>query len=84
LNDSFFDLGGHSLMATRLIFNLKQALDVDFPLEVLLKNPSVTAISNTIQEIKSNPAYKQQTLDLNAEVVLDSLIKVTKLPKNRF
>ena len=76
LNDSFFDLGGHSLMATRLIFNLKQTLDVDLPLEVLLKNPSVKAIASTIVAIKSNPDYKQQTLNLNNEVVLDSLIKV--------
>jgi acyl transferase domain-containing protein/thioesterase domain-containing protein/acyl carrier protein len=39
--DSFFDLGGHSLVAVRLFAKVKKAFGVDFPISVLFEAPTV-------------------------------------------
>ncbi|ANT60179.1 polyketide synthase [Salipiger sp. CCB-MM3] len=39
--DSFFDLGGHSLIAVRLFAMVKKAFRVDFPISVLFEAPTI-------------------------------------------
>ena len=36
-DDSFFDLGGHSILGTRMIFELRKKLNVEIPLGVIFK-----------------------------------------------
>ncbi|WP_420005369.1 type I polyketide synthase [Arenibacterium sp. LLYu02] len=46
--DSFFDLGGHSLIAVRLFAQIKRSFGVDFPMSVLFDAPSVAALAARI------------------------------------
>ncbi len=41
VDDSFFDLGGHSLIAVRLFAMVKKAFQVDFPISVLFEAPTI-------------------------------------------
>jgi acyl transferase domain-containing protein/thioesterase domain-containing protein/acyl carrier protein len=41
VEDSFFDLGGHSLIAVRLFAMVKKAFHVDFPISVLFEAPTI-------------------------------------------
>ena len=41
VEDSFFDLGGHSLIAVRLFAMVKKAYQVDFPISVLFEAPTI-------------------------------------------
>ena len=48
IDDSFFDLGGHSLIAVRLFAQIKKAYRIDFPISVLFEAPSIRKIAALI------------------------------------
>ena len=48
VEDSFFDLGGHSLIAVRLFAMVKKAWRVDFPISILFEAPTVAACAALI------------------------------------
>jgi amino acid adenylation domain-containing protein len=49
--DSFFDLGGHSLMAARLMLMLRAASGIDLPLRLLFERPTAAALSGAVEEL---------------------------------
>lgn len=48
VEDSFFDLGGHSLIAVRLFAMVKKAYRVDFPISILFEAPTIAACARLI------------------------------------
>lgn len=56
-NDSFFDLGGHSILATRMIFALRKKLLVDVPLGLIFSHPTISAFAKEIEKLSGNAAY---------------------------
>ena len=48
IHDSFFDLGGHSLSATRANTRLRQRLEVDLELRTLFEYPVLEDLANQI------------------------------------
>ena len=47
-DDSFFDLGGHSLIAVRLFASVKREFGVEFPISVLFEAPTIADIAERI------------------------------------
>ena len=50
IQDNFFELGGYSLIAVRLIAELKKKYKVEYPLSMLFEAPTVEACANLIRE----------------------------------
>ncbi|HEX6770050.1 MAG TPA: amino acid adenylation domain-containing protein, partial [Candidatus Binatia bacterium] len=51
IHDNFFDLGGHSLMAIRLISRIRDTFKLDLPLRDIFETPTVSGIAQRLQEI---------------------------------
>jgi acyl transferase domain-containing protein/thioesterase domain-containing protein len=50
VNDSFFDVGGHSLIAVRLFRLIYQAYGVDLPISVLFRAPTIAECAVLIEQ----------------------------------
>lgn len=49
VQDNFFDLGGHSLIAVRLFTMIKKAFQADFPISVLFEAPTIEGCAELIR-----------------------------------
>jgi len=56
VEDSFFDLGGHSLIAVRLFAQIKRSFGVEFAMSVLFDAPTVAALAQRIDKEAGPPA----------------------------
>ena len=50
VEDNFFDLGGHSLIAVRLFAKVKATFSVDFPISILFEAPTIRKCAEMIAE----------------------------------
>ena len=50
IHDNFFDLGGHSLAATRVVSQVIKHFQVDLPLQSLFQSPTVAEMTRLITE----------------------------------
>ncbi len=66
INDSFFDLGGDSLLATRIIERVATRFKVDLPMKVLFESPTVAKVAGTLVVDKT-------TDEQNLSAILDEL-----------
>ncbi|HEX6909063.1 MAG TPA: amino acid adenylation domain-containing protein, partial [Longimicrobium sp.] len=52
-HDSFFALGGHSLIATRLVSRIRRALGVELPLKALFSAPTLAALAEQVEAARA-------------------------------
>lgn len=69
--DSFFNLGGHSLLVTRLLHSIKQVFGVDLLVSSLFDYPTLTAFAHHIDQTYQGLSGHSKTIDFYAEVRLD-------------
>jgi amino acid adenylation domain-containing protein/thioester reductase-like protein len=63
LHDNFFDLGGNSLIATRLVFQLQEHFQVKLPLVRLFESPTVAGLTAAIAEAQASPSQEEHLFD---------------------
>ena len=52
--DNFFDIGGHSLLAVRLIANIKSLLKISLPLVSLFQHPTIRSLSAALKNSQTS------------------------------
>jgi acyl carrier protein len=84
MNDDFFDLGGHSLQATRVAGRLRSAFQVELPLAKLFEATTIAALAKLVAEAKEaqEEAAKREILEklagLSDEEIERELLKRAK------
>lgn len=52
LDESFFDLGGHSILATRLIFEIRKQFVVEAPLGLVFAQPTISGLACAVDALR--------------------------------
>jgi acyl carrier protein len=81
--DRFFDLGGHSLKVTQLMFKVRDAFQVEVSLRQFLEVPTIAGTADLIA-LASRPDFnstspQKEIIDLNAEAILDRTISAENI-----
>jgi acyl-coenzyme A synthetase/AMP-(fatty) acid ligase/acyl carrier protein len=63
VGDNFFDLGGHSLSATRVISRVRKAFQIEVPLRALFENPTVAGLAVPIVQALASEAIPEDLAD---------------------
>ena len=66
--DSFLELGGDSLLATRLMARLREELGVDLPMDRLFHEPTVAAVAAAVVEARVGLAEEDEIARLLAAI----------------
>jgi acyl carrier protein len=68
VEDSFLELGGDSLLATRLMARLREELGVDLAMDRLFERPTVAAVAAALVETRVAQAGEEELARLLAEI----------------
>lgn len=63
VDEAFFDVGGHSVLATRLVFELRQRCSVDLPLGLVFQEPTVRGMAREVDRLRMGGMLIQDTGD---------------------
>ncbi|HYG62629.1 MAG TPA: thioester reductase domain-containing protein, partial [Thermoanaerobaculia bacterium] len=83
-HDSFFELGGNSLVVPQLLIAVRERFGVDLPVAALFDVPTVAELAGAVETVQREGAdalaVDRKPVDLRAEVVLTSEISGAGLP----
>jgi L-2-aminoadipate reductase len=83
ITDNFFDVGGHSILATRVVFEIRKRFAIDLPLGILFRQPTVGGLSHEIDLLRGESldmALRPPTRH-GADVTVDYLADTIQLSK---
>jgi natural product biosynthesis luciferase-like monooxygenase protein len=64
INDNFIALGGDSLLAVEIFLRIRKEFDVDFPLHVFFKVPTIAGLAAELESILANRAMSPAALEI--------------------
>jgi amino acid adenylation domain-containing protein/thioester reductase-like protein len=81
VHDNFFDLGGHSLLITQLLAQVRSTFQMDLSLRQIFEAPTIAELAEIIENSRTGtPPTSVVTVDWKAEVCLDPAIYLLDEP----
>jgi SAM-dependent methyltransferase/acyl carrier protein len=77
IEENFLELGGDSLLATKLLARIRANFNIEVPLQVMFKNPTIAVLAKTIEQAQAKHEMQQRSSD---EVVGTGLAPVLLTP----
>jgi len=68
IHDNFFDLGGHSLAATRVVSQVMKQFQLEIPLQSLFQAPTIAEMANVITEHQGKKLGERELDHILAEL----------------
>lgn len=59
--DNFFEIGGHSLLAIKLAYNLSEHFKIEVPVKLIFEQPTVKRLANKISDLINTSTSKEMT-----------------------
>lgn len=76
--DNFFDLGGNSLLTTKLILKIRAIFQIDLPLRLVFASPNISSLAVYVEKIinadSSDQFLPETMIDWEQETILDPTI----------
>ena len=70
-DDHFFELGGNSILASRLAMRLRDHFRIDFPIRLVFIRPTVAGLAAEVERALRGEEESRSQLDLRVEAELD-------------
>ena len=68
MDEDFFDIGGHSLSAMRIVVRIRSVLNMDVPVACLFQNPTIETLSAAMDWMRSSQDNPEDVLRLLEEI----------------
>ena len=68
MDENFFDIGGHSLSAMRIVVRIRSVLNMDVPVACLFQNPTIETLSAAMDWMRSSQDNPEDVLRLLEEI----------------
>ncbi len=79
VESNFFDLGGHSLMATRVASQIRERCGIELPLRVLFESPTIAELAHHIEAVQSKDTELARIMNMLESMESISEEEVTAL-----
>jgi len=79
INDNFFDLGGHSLTATRVASQARKQLRIELPLHIIFERPTIIQLAQWLEQTHADTLSDPQHFPLDAQRVEELLQHIDDL-----
>ncbi|MCU7496663.1 MAG: amino acid adenylation domain-containing protein [Ignavibacteria bacterium] len=83
--DNFFEMGGHSLLITRLISRIRDEFEVDIPLRAIFEYPAISEIARLISGLKAERTSGREKVEKASRgegTILDLIREIENLPES--
>ncbi len=84
VNDSFFELGGNSLLATHLLFQIGEKFQLKLPLLTLLQTPTIAELAQVIRVFQDSNSLSDLRNTITTDLKADCLLDPTITPETPF